>query len=71
MGHSIGSEVTRLLASVDGVFVCNINFVVVVRLRSPSNAAKAAQPGLCRANDPYLCPTLATSAGAGRANGGF
>jgi len=70
-GHLIRSEVARSLPSVDGVFVDNIDFVVVVRLRLPSDAAKATQPGLRRANDPYLRPTLATSAGANRANGGF
>mgnify|MGYP001613912288 FL=1 len=70
-GHLIRSEVARSLPSVDGVFVGNIDFVVVVRPRLPSDAAKATQPGLCRANDPYLRTTLATSAGANRANGGF
>jgi hypothetical protein len=47
------------LPSINDVFVGNIDFVVVVGLRLPSDAAKATQPGLCRANDPYLRPTPA------------
>lgn len=45
-GHPIRSKVARSLASADGVFVCNIDFVVAVRLRPPSDAAKATPPGL-------------------------